>query len=121
MSEVPTQSPESLAISQDMKKRGFSFCGATIIYAFMQTVGLTFDHEVTCFRHAALTEDRGRKQANPNPKPSGAKLNLQSPKAVKQKQMSEAEAGKKKGYNRKSRDGSPARGKAGQTKRNEAK
>ena len=44
-------SPESDALSKDLKKRGFSFVGSTIIYAFMQAVGMYNDHIVTCFRH----------------------------------------------------------------------
>ncbi len=44
-------SPESDALSKDLKKRGFSFVGSTIIYAFMQAVGMYNDHIITCFRH----------------------------------------------------------------------
>ena len=38
-------------MSKDMKRRGFTFCGSTICYAFMQAAGLVNDHLVTCFRH----------------------------------------------------------------------
>jgi len=48
---VPTHSLESDAMSRDLKKRGFSFVGTTICYAFMQAVGLVNDHERRCFRY----------------------------------------------------------------------
>lgn len=48
--DLPPTSPESDAMSKDMKKRGFSFAGSTICYAFMQGVGMVNDHEVGCFR-----------------------------------------------------------------------
>ena len=48
---VPARSPESDALSKDLKKRGFTFVGSTICYAFMQAVGLVNDHISTCFRH----------------------------------------------------------------------
>ncbi len=47
-------SPESDAMSKDLKKRGFSFVGSTIVYAFMQAVGMYNDHMVTCFRYKEL-------------------------------------------------------------------
>jgi DNA-3-methyladenine glycosylase I len=50
--EVPATTPESDAMSKDLKKRGFRFVGSTICYAFMQSAGLVNDHEVTCFRYA---------------------------------------------------------------------
>ena len=49
--DLPASTPESDAMSKDLKKRGFSFVGATICYAFMQAVGMVNDHEVTCFRY----------------------------------------------------------------------
>jgi DNA-3-methyladenine glycosylase I len=48
--EVPAFTNESDALSKDLKKRGFTFVGTTICYAFMQAVGLVNDHLVTCFR-----------------------------------------------------------------------
>lgn len=51
MSQVPATSAESDALSKDLKKRGFKFCGSTIMYAHMQATGLINDHEVSCFRH----------------------------------------------------------------------
>lgn len=51
LSEVPASTPESDALSKDLKKRGFSFAGSTICYAFMQAVGMVNDHVVSCFRY----------------------------------------------------------------------
>lgn len=47
--QLPATSPESDALSEDLKKRGFRFVGSTIVYAFMQAVGLVDDHTVDCF------------------------------------------------------------------------
>jgi DNA-3-methyladenine glycosylase I len=55
-SQVPARTAESDAMSKAMKKRGFSFVGSTICYAFMQAVGMVNDHVVACFRHAAAPE-----------------------------------------------------------------
>lgn len=54
MDEVPAETPESRALSRDLKRRGFRFVGPTICYAFMQATGLVNDHLVDCFRRAAL-------------------------------------------------------------------
>ena len=54
MNEVPAETPESRALSRDLKRRGFRFVGPTICYAFMQATGLVNDHLVDCFRRAAL-------------------------------------------------------------------
>ena len=51
---VPTESPESRAMSKALKGLGFSFVGPTITYAFMQAVGMTNDHLTGCFRHAEV-------------------------------------------------------------------
>ena len=51
MSDVPAETEISKALSKDLKARGFRFCGPTIVYAFMQAVGMVNDHLVTCFRH----------------------------------------------------------------------
>ncbi len=51
MREVPATSQESDAFSKDLKQRGFSFVGSTIIYAHMQAVGMVNDHLVDCFRY----------------------------------------------------------------------
>jgi DNA-3-methyladenine glycosylase I len=52
--DIPAKTALSDAISQDLKRRGFSFVGSTIVYAFMQAAGLVNDHLVGCFRHAQL-------------------------------------------------------------------
>ena len=52
--DVPARSEESDALSKDLKKRGFTFVGTTIIYAYMQAVGLVNDHLESCFRYRAL-------------------------------------------------------------------
>lgn len=51
LQELPTQTPESVAMSRDLRRRGFTFVGPTICYAFMQACGLVNDHLVSCFRH----------------------------------------------------------------------
>ena len=51
MSEVPVTTEESDALSKDLKKRGFKFCGSTIMYAYMQACGLVNDHTTDCFRY----------------------------------------------------------------------
>ena len=51
MREIPATSPESDAFSKDLKRRGFSFVGPTVIYAHMQAVGMVNDHLVDCFRY----------------------------------------------------------------------
>jgi DNA-3-methyladenine glycosylase I len=52
MKQVPARTPQSDALSKELKKRGFKFVGSTICYAFMQAVGMVNDHLVDCFRHA---------------------------------------------------------------------
>jgi len=54
LSEIPTTSPISDAMSKDMIARGFKFCGSTILYAFMQAAGMVNDHIVSCFRYNEL-------------------------------------------------------------------
>ena len=54
MSDVPASTPESDAMSKDLKRRGFRFVGTTICYALMQAVGMVNDHLVTCHRHKEL-------------------------------------------------------------------
>jgi DNA-3-methyladenine glycosylase I len=49
--EIPATTPESHAMSKDLKRRGFRFVGPTICYAFMQACGLVNDHVTSCFRH----------------------------------------------------------------------
>jgi len=54
MKQVLARTPESDAMSKDLKKRGFNFVGSTICYAFMQAVGMVNDHVVDCFRYKLL-------------------------------------------------------------------
>jgi DNA-3-methyladenine glycosylase I len=54
MSQVPARTTESDAMSKDLKKRGFTFVGSTICYAFMQATGMVNDHLVSCFRYREL-------------------------------------------------------------------
>jgi len=56
--QVPATSPESDALSKDLKKRGFKFVGSTIVYAHMQATGMVNDHLVGCFRHHACAKMR---------------------------------------------------------------
>jgi DNA-3-methyladenine glycosylase I len=54
MGEIPAETPLARTISKDLKQRGFKFVGPTIVYAFMQAVGMVNDHVVTCYRHGAV-------------------------------------------------------------------
>ena len=56
MKQVPATSPESDALSKDLKKRGFKFVGSTILYAHMQATGMVNDHVVSCFRYKACRQ-----------------------------------------------------------------
>jgi DNA-3-methyladenine glycosylase I len=56
ISQVPAETELSQKISKELAGRGFKFVGPTIVYAFMQAVGMVNDHLVTCYRHAALAE-----------------------------------------------------------------
>ena len=53
--EMPAETEQSKAMSADLKRRGFSFVGPTICYAYMQSVGMANDHLVTCYRHSELS------------------------------------------------------------------
>jgi DNA-3-methyladenine glycosylase I len=55
LEEIPSQTPESVAMSKDLKRRGFRFVGPTTCYAFMQAAGLVNDHEIKCFRHREVS------------------------------------------------------------------
>ena len=61
MADAPAQTPLSQIISKDLKQKGFKFTGPTIVYAFMQAVGMVNDHMTTCFRHAECAR-LGRKK-----------------------------------------------------------
>ena len=54
LAEIPSMTVESDRMSRDLKKRGFKFVGATICYAYMQSVGMVNDHVVGCFRHRVI-------------------------------------------------------------------
>jgi DNA-3-methyladenine glycosylase I len=54
LAEVPATTPVAVAISKDLKQRGFRFVGPTIVYAYMQATGMVNDHLVACFRHAEV-------------------------------------------------------------------
>ena len=56
MREIPAMSRESDAFSKDLKQRGFSFVGSTVIYAHMQAVGMVNDHLVDCFRYREILQ-----------------------------------------------------------------
>jgi DNA-3-methyladenine glycosylase I len=58
MTDIPSSTPESEAMSKDLQKRGFKFTGATVCYAFMQAVGMVNDHVVGCFRYKELKNKR---------------------------------------------------------------
>lgn len=61
MSEIPASTEVSDKISKDLKKRGMNFVGSTIIYAFMQAVGMVNDHEISCFRYGEINNYKGCK------------------------------------------------------------
>ncbi|MBI3993709.1 MAG: DNA-3-methyladenine glycosylase I [Candidatus Lambdaproteobacteria bacterium] len=54
LTDIPATTPQSDALSKDLKQRGFKFVGSTIMYAHMQAVGMVNDHLTSCFRHAAV-------------------------------------------------------------------
>jgi DNA-3-methyladenine glycosylase I len=54
LADLPAQTPESEALSKELRRRGFRFVGPTICYAFMQAVGMVNDHLVDCYRHGEL-------------------------------------------------------------------
>jgi len=58
LKEIPAKSKESDAMSKDLQKRGFTFVGSTICYAFMQAAGMINDHLVTCYRYKEIIYDK---------------------------------------------------------------
>jgi DNA-3-methyladenine glycosylase I len=60
LSQIPATTKESDALSKDLKARGFRFVGSTIMYAFMQAMGLVNDHTTECFLHRRRSAVRGR-------------------------------------------------------------
>jgi DNA-3-methyladenine glycosylase I len=59
---VPAATPISIAMSKDLSARGFKFVGPTIVYAFMQAVGMVNDHLVDCYCHSRVTATKARKK-----------------------------------------------------------
>ena len=57
LEEIPAKTPLSDQLSKDLKRRGFSFVGSTICYAYMQAVGMVNDHTVDCFRYNLLSKE----------------------------------------------------------------
>ncbi len=57
LTDLPANSPQSEAMSRDLRKRGFKFTGSTICYAFMQATGMVNDHLISCFRYLKLCKD----------------------------------------------------------------
>lgn len=60
LKEIPPETPESKAMSKELRRRGFTFVGPTICYAFMQAVGMVNDHLTGCFRHNEVWEAPAR-------------------------------------------------------------
>lgn len=56
ISEVPTHTPQSDALSKALKQRGCNFVGSTICYAFIQAIGMVNDHTINCFRHPEIRQ-----------------------------------------------------------------
>lgn len=77
ITDIPSSTPESDAMSKDLQSRGFKFVGTTICYAFMQAVGMVNDHVVGCFRHRELKKRgagmTGRAAGPPGKRPPGKK------------------------------------------------
>jgi len=61
--QVPAETPLSRQMSKELARRGFKFCGPTIVYAFMQAVGMVNDHLVSCHRHPQLAAKHATKSA----------------------------------------------------------
>jgi DNA-3-methyladenine glycosylase I len=59
-SQVPAETALSRRVSKELASRGFKFCGPTIVYAFMQAIGMVNDHVVSCHRHPASAKPTGR-------------------------------------------------------------
>src|SRR5262249_14190368 len=68
--DVPSRTPQSDALSRDLRRRGFTFVGSTICYAFLQAVGVVNDHAKSCFRRRAGT---GMRPDSPSPRSRGGK------------------------------------------------
>lgn len=68
--QIPATSKESDAFSRDLKDRGFTFVGSTIIYAHMQAVGMVNDHVVDCYRYSQIARLGGRTSKRPTARPT---------------------------------------------------
>ena len=86
--QIPTRTALSETISKSLKQHGFTFCGPTIVYAFMQAVGMVNDHLVTCPCHDRVSaapdpvnwvQSQQITQASPGQKPAGCELSSGSP------------------------------------------
>jgi len=64
MRQIPATSPESDAFSKDLKHRGFSFVGSTVVYAHMQAVGMVNDHLVECFRYREIRRQESARSSS---------------------------------------------------------
>ena len=73
LGEVPAETELSKRISKDLKARGFNFCGPTIVYAFMQAVGMVNDHLVDCHRYEACAALAERKHTKGKVQPGKTK------------------------------------------------
>jgi DNA-3-methyladenine glycosylase I len=60
LQEIPAETPESKAMSKELKRRGFAFVGPTVCYAFMQAVGMVDDHVLSCFKRQGRGRSRRR-------------------------------------------------------------
>ncbi len=63
--EIPASTPESETFSKDLKRRGFSFVGPTVIYAYMQAIGMVNDHIIGCFRHGQISKANREEKVGP--------------------------------------------------------
>lgn len=61
LGDIPAETPESKAMSKDLKRRGFRFVGPTVCYAFMQACGLVMDHVASCYRYDELAALAGKR------------------------------------------------------------
>src|SRR5262249_53591819 len=76
---VPAATPISIAISKDLSARGFKFVGPTIVYAFMQAVGMVNDHLVSCYCHARIAKAKPLPKAKARKSQGGANRGEASP------------------------------------------
>jgi DNA-3-methyladenine glycosylase I len=60
--QIPASTPTAEALSKELKRRGFRFVGPTIVYAYMQAIGMVNDHLVSCFRHAEVAKLGARRR-----------------------------------------------------------